>query len=146
MLVWWVGKKNFLLLKIIARKTVEKLLHKSIWVGATYLCHSGTHTEQDFKKWKSFSIKSSAHGQQSHKPTEGPESLSALCAISIPGLSLNALIRYLGKKNKKGTRTTLQSAQFHQNQFCLKGDTDAQVKIESWNLSHNMHGWMCLSG
>lgn len=88
----------------------ERLLHKSIWVGATYLWHSGRHRKQHFKKWRSFSVKSSAHGQQSHKPTEGPESLSAPCAISIPGLSLNTLLRYFGEKKKlikKGTRTTL---------------------------------------
>lgn len=62
---------------------------------------SGTlaHTKQHFNKWKcrSFSIKSSAHGQESRTPTEGPESLSALCAISVLGLPLNALIRYMKK-------------------------------------------------
>lgn len=52
----WV-EKNFLLLKIIARRKKKKTteaLHKSIWVRTTYLWPSGTRREQHFNKWKSF--------------------------------------------------------------------------------------------
>lgn len=77
------------------KKSGEAFFIKSIWVGATYLWHSGTQRKQHFNKWKSFSIKSSAHGRQSLILTEGSESLPALCAISVPGLSLNPGIRYL---------------------------------------------------
>lgn len=83
------------------RQPEKKLLHKSLWIGATYLWHSGRHRKQHFSKWKSFPIKSSAHGRQNHTPTEGPKSLHALCAISVPGLSLNPVIGCLKKKEKK---------------------------------------------
>lgn len=95
--------KNILLLKITARKSkkVEKLLHKQIWVCATFLCHCGTNWKQNSNKRKVFSIKWSAHYRQSHTATEGPEFLPSMCAISVPGLSLNSLIKYLKKKKEQ---------------------------------------------
>lgn len=79
-------------------------------------------------------------GRATHS-TEEPKYLPALCAKSVPGLSLNCVTRYLGEKKKKrkkkkkkkmikknkGARP-LQPAQFYQNQVCLNGDTGAQVK------------------
>ncbi len=97
MSVWVAGKKK--LPAAQNRQPEKKLLHKSVWVGATYLWHSGRHRKQHFSKWKSFSIKSSAHGRQNHTPTEGPKSLPALCYI-CPWPIFKSCHKVLGEKKK----------------------------------------------
>ena len=115
------------------KKEVEKLF-ESLWAGATY----SWHRKQHFNKWKSFSIKSSAHGRQRHIATEGPESLLALCAISVTGLKRNKLYKILCSSVRTNYVWMVIQEDESRTETGLQDNLNVQLKIQNLNASRDV--------